>query len=80
MRLCAERGALFTQRGVDPIQTGCLRSVALTVVTAQVFLVANLHEYVAVGAKTKEGSSEDVEHAGAASGETQEQADAVGSN
>ena len=53
---------------------------ALTVVTAQVFLVADLHQDVAVSTKTKEGHREHVHHCGATGGETKEEGDCVGGN
>ena len=53
---------------------------ALAVVTAQVFLVADLHQDVAVGTKTKERHREHVDHCGATGGETEEESDCVSSN
>ena len=50
-----------------------LRGVALAVITAKVFLVTDLHEYVAVGRKTKERNREQVQHGGTAGGEPKEQ-------
>ncbi len=55
-------------------ESGC---AALAVVTAQVFLVTNLHKDVAVRTKTKECNGEQIHHCGASGGETQEQRDGV---
>ena len=53
---------------------------ALAVVTAQIFLVADLHQDVAVGTKTKERHREQVHHCGTAGGETKEQGHCVSGN
>ena len=49
----------------------------LAVVTAQVFLIAQLHQDVAVGGKTKERNREAVDHGSTAGGEAKEQGDRI---
>lgn len=59
-------------------ETEFLGGAALAVVTAQVFLIAQLHQDVAVGSKPKESDREAVDHGSAAGCETKEQCDGVG--
>ena len=60
-----------------PIEAEFLGGAALAVITAQVFLIAQLHEDVAVGGEAKEGDSEAVQHGGASGRETKEQGEGV---
>lgn len=57
--------------------SGC---ATMAVVTAQVFLIAQLHQDIAVGGKTEEGHGESVDHRGAAGGQAKEQRDCIGSH
>ena len=57
-----------------------LSGATLTVVTAQVFLVTDLHEDVAVRTKTKECHGEEIHHGGASGGKAEEERQSVDGN